>query len=564
VIERLLPGLSQLRGYDRLWLRGDVVAGVTVAAYAIPQTMAYAQVAGLSPVVGLWSLLAPMVVYAFVGSSRQLSVGPESTISVMAATAVAPLADGDPALYATLAAACALVVGVMCFVGYLFRLGFLADLLSHPILVGYMAGVAVIMAAGQLDRMVGIDVDASSAVGSLGEVVRSVDEWDVPSLVLGLGVLVFLFVCQWRFPRAPAPLLGVLVATAIVAVFQLDEAGIAVVGEIPAGLPSIRVPAVNLDDLVSLLAPAFGIALVGFSDNVLDSRAFAARNGYTIDANQELLALSAANVGTGLTQGLPVSSSGSRTAIGVAVGSRTQLFSLVGVASILVVIVFFRPVLADFPLPALGAIVIYAAVLLVNVPEFVRLRRFRPSEFLLALAACFGVIAFDILYGVAFAIGLSAIEMLARVARPHDGILGRVPGLAGMHDVDDHPTAQTIPGLVVYRYDAPLFFANAENFRERALEAVHDAPYPVEWFVLNAEANVDVDITALDAVEEVRAELAGQGIVFAMARVKQDLRDELERVGLVERIGEAYLFPTLPTAVEAFEARSSRPGTELS
>jgi MFS superfamily sulfate permease-like transporter len=306
---------------------------------------------------------------------------------------------------------------------------------------------------------------------------------------------------------------------------------------------------------MALIIPAAGIAIVAFNDNVLTARTFAVRHGQDIDANAELRALGVCNVGAGLTQGFPVSSSGSRTALGDAVGSRTQLYSLVTLVFVLAVMLFGRGVLATFPSAALGALVVYAALRLIDVSEFRRLARFRRSEVILALATTAAVLVFGVLYGVLVAIGLSILELLRRIARAHDGVLGFVPGVAGMHDIDDYPEAKLEPGLLVYRYDAPLFFANAENFRERAMVSVKDYPGRVEWFVLNAEANVEVDLTALDALDQLRTELGRRGIKFAMARVKQDLRDQLRAAGLLDKIGEDNLFPTLPTAVEAYRDR---------
>ena len=337
------------------------------------------------------------------------------------------------------------------------------------------------------------------------------------------------------------------------AVFGLRHHGISVVGPIPAALPVPGLPGLHPHDLRELLLPAFSVLIVAFSDDVLTARSFA-RRGEEIRPNQELLALCAANAGSTLLRGFPVSSSATRTAIGVAAGSRTQVYSLAAAASALAVLLFARPVLARFPAAALGAIVIYAAIRLIDVQAFRRLLAFRRTEMALALAACAGVLAFDILYGVLLAIGLSVAELLLRVARPHDAVLGRVPGLAGMHDVDDYPGARTIPGLVVYRYDAPLFFANAADFRRRALAAADQQPGGVRWFVLNVEANVEVDFTALEAVDALREELTSAGTVFALARVKQDLLARLQSFGLASKIGADRLFPTLPTAVQAYEA----------
>jgi high affinity sulfate transporter 1 len=532
-------------------LRWDALAGLTVAAYLVPQVMAYGQVAGLQPVAGLWAILPSLGIYALLGSSRQLSVGPESTTALMSATVVAPLAAGDPARYAALAAALAIVVGLLSVAAWAVRLGFVADLLSQPILVGYLAGVAVIMIVGQLGKVTGVPVEGDTLASELRSLLHNMGDARPATIMLAAATLLLLFLTQWRFPRLPGPLLAVLLATALTMTFDLERRGIVVVGTIPAGLPHLSLP--SLDAYTALLLPAMGVLLVGYTDNVLTARAFASRRGYTVDANQELLALGTANVGAGLLQGFPVSSSGSRTAIGDASGSRTQLHSLVALGCVLIVLLFLGPVLAHFPLAALGAIVIYAATRLIDIAGFRRLAAFRRSELVLALAAFVGVLLFDILFGILVAIGLSVADLLRRVARPHDAIQGRVPGLAGMHDIDDYPEAELIPGLVVYRYDSPLFFANAQDFQARAIAAVDQQPTPARWFVLNVEANVEVDITALDAMEELRSELTGRGIVFALARVKQDLLVPLRAAGLVDRIGADRLYPTLPTAVAAYE-----------
>ena len=557
-LARVLPGLARLLDYQSTWLRPDLLAGVTVAAYLVPQCMAYAEVAGLAPVAGLWAILPPLFLYALMGSSPQLSVGPESTTAVMTAAAVGPLVAGNPLAYAGFCSLLALLVGLVCCAGAWARLGFLADLLSKPILVGYLGGVALIMIGGQLGRVSGLKLQADSSPAQLLELLGRLGEIHRPTLLLALGVLVFLLLVQRRFPRAPAPLLAVLLAMAVVAVGHLDQRGVAVIGAIPAGLPRPALPpGVSPDQLRYLLTAAVGIALVGYSDNVLTARAFAARGGYRIDANQELLALGTLNLGNGMFQGFPVSSSGSRTAIGDSLGSRSQLFSLVALAVVLAVLLWLRPVLALFPTAALGAIVIYAALRLVDIPEFLRLQRFRPSEFRLALITLVGVLATDLLLGVALAVGLSVIDLFARLVRPHDAVMGIVPRLAGLHDVRDWEGARTIPGLVLFRFDAPLCFANAEHFRQRVLATIAAESQPVAWFVLNAEAIVEIDITAADVLEELHRDLTAQGITFAMVRVKQELYAQLERAGLVEGIGPRLFFPTLPTAIAAFQARTT-------
>ena len=550
-----LTGRALLARYERAWLRPDVVAGVTVAAYLVPQVMAYAQLAGLDPVVGLWSAILPGIVYALVGTSRHVSTGPESTTAIMVAVAVAPLAAGDPLRYAALSTALALLVGAICIAGGALRLGFLGDLLSHPILVGYMTGVAALMVVSQLERVTGVPVHGDSFPAQIVEFVSDLGAIHGPTFGLALGVIAFLFAARRWLPSLPGPLMAVIGATVLVAALGLDTQGIAVVGPIPSGLPPVGIPAVALADVASLAASALGIALVAYTDDILTARSFAIRNGYPIDANAELLALGGANVAAGLTSGMPVSSSGSRTAIGESVGGRSQLAGIVASVCVVLVLVLLGDLLARFPAAALGGLVVYAALRLIDIAGFRRLARFRPSELGLAVAATAGVLVVGVLAGILVAIALSVIDLFARVARPQAAILGRAPGVAGLHNIEDYPEAVTIPGLVVFRYDAPLCFANANDFKTRALEAVESQAVRVEWLLLNAEAIVEIDLTSADALGELHDELERRGILLALARVKQDLRVQLERIGLVTHIGPDRLFATLPVALEAFEHR---------
>ncbi|MFI5797905.1 SulP family inorganic anion transporter [Streptomyces sp. NPDC051677] len=559
---RLAPGLIALLGYRRAWLTGDLLAGVTVAAYLVPQVMAYAGVAGLPPVTGLWAILPALALYALFGSSRLLSVGPESTTALMTATVVAPLAAGDPGRYASLAAALAVTVGLLCLAARAVRLGFLADMLSRPVLIGYLAGVALIMMVDQLPKLTGVRTTGSEFFPQLWSFVTHVPDADLATVLFSAATLVFLFVTARYVRVVPGPLIAVVLGTAAVVAFDLDgRYGLKVIGEVPGGLPSPAVP--DLSELPHLVLPALGVLLVAYTDFILTARAFADHDdqGPGLDADQEFLALGAANLGAGALHGFPVSSSASRTALASSTGARSQAYSLVAGAVVLAVLLFLSPLLARTPSAVLGALVVYAAVRMIDLAGFRRLASFRRRELLLALGCLAAVLAVDILYGVIVAVGLSVTELLTRVARPHDAVEGLVPGMAGMHDVDDYPQARTIPGLLVYRYDSPLFFANAEDFRRRALAAVGDQREPVRWFVLNTEANVEVDITALDAVDEVRRELTHRGIVFCLARVKQDLLDDLEAYGLTDSVGRERIFPTLPTAVSAYRRwLGERPG----
>lgn len=550
-----MPGLRTPSAHRRDWFRGDLVAGLTVAAYLVPQVMAYAGVAGLPPVTGLWAILPALALYALFGCSRLLSVGPESTTALMTATVVGPLAKGDPGHYVSLAAALAVTVGLLCLVARTVRLGFLADLLSRPVLVGYLAGVALTMAVDQLPRLTGVRTSRTEFFPQIWSFLGDLTRARPATVMLSIAVLAFLFVLARFFPALPGPLLAVALATAAVVVLDLDgRNGVAVIGPVPSGLPDVALP--DLDALPHLMLPAIGVLLVAYTDFILTSRAFADRTDKStaLDANQEFLALGTANLGAGLVHGFPVSSSASRTALAASAGARSQAYSLLAGAVVLAVLLFLSPLLTRMPSAALGALVIYAAGRMVDVPGFCRLASFRRRELFLALGCLVGVLVLDILYGVLVAVGLSVAELLTRVARPHDAIEGLVPGMAGMHDVDDYLQARTIPGLVVYRYDSPLFFANAEDFRRRALAAVTEQTDPVRWFVLNTEANVEVDITALDAVDDLRQDLTDRGIVFALARVKQDLLDQLQAYGLADSVGPDRIFPTLPTAVDAYQA----------
>lgn len=544
-----LPRWSE--GYQRAWLRGDLLAGVTVTAYLIPQVMAYAALAGVPAETGLWAAVGALSAYALLGSSPLLSVGPESTTALMTAAALGSVV-GVAGHHADFAAALALVVAGLCLLGWAGHLAGLAQLLSRPVLVGYMAGIAVIMVVSQVDKLTGIAVGAEGVLPELAYAARHVDNVHAPTLALGLTTLVLMLLGSAFWPRAPVALIGMLGATAAVALLDLQDHGVAVIGAIPRGLPVLGVPDVSPDAVGSLLAPALGVAFVAYTDNVLTARAFADRAGHEIDAKRELLALSAANLGAGLLHGFPVSSSGSRTAIAHAVGARTQLAGVFTVLVTALAVLTARPVLAAFPTAALGAVVVYAAVRLVDLAEFRRFAAFRRSELLLAIGTTAAVLVVGVLLGVLVAIGLSVLDLLHRVARPHDAVEGFVPGLAGMHDIDDYTDARVVPGLLVYRYDSPLFFANAEDFRTRARAAVASSEVPVAWFVLNAEAMVEVDITAVDTLESLRRELVDRGIVFALARAKQDLLADLAPSGLAERIGADRIFPTLPTAVEAY------------
>jgi SulP family sulfate permease len=562
LVKTSLPGLEVLQQYDRRWLRPDIFAGVAVAAYLVPQVMAYTAIINVPPVTGLWTALAALLAYAFLGGSRVLSPGPESTVALMAATAIAPLAVSSPERAIALTAALSLIVAGWLLVARIFRLGVVSDLLSQPLLVGYLAGGAVLMIVGQLGKMTGTSVDGDSIVEQIRSFVSVVGQTHLTTLLVGLGTLALLLLIVWRRPRWPGPLIAVAAATAVCAITHLDRLGVAVVGTVPTGLPMPHLPEVSAADVKALLVAGLGVAIVAYGDITLIARGFPSPpdesgNSPEVDPQQELVALSGVHAATGLVGGFPVSASGSRTALAIAGGARSQLYSLVVSACIVIVLFVAGPLISMLPKASLAAVVFYAAGKLVSWPDIVRLRRFRAAELWLAVAAMLATVLLGILAGVAIAIALSLLEMLQRLARPHEGVLGRVPGLPGMHDVDDHPDALTLPGLVVYRYDAPLFFANVSDLRRRVLSVVDQEnqaypDQPVRWFVLNVEANVEVDITAADGLCQIQHDLDKRGIKLGLARVKRDMLIPLRSAGLIALIGKDMLFPTLPVAEQAY------------
>lgn len=562
--QRLVPGVVAMRNYEKAWLKGDIVAGVTVAAYLVPQVMAFAIIVGLPPVVGLWASIAPLALYFVFGTSRKMSIGPETTTSLMTAAGVGALvgAAGGPEQYSEVAALLALGVGVVCIFAFIARLGFVTRLLSRPVLIGYLIGIAVLMIISQLSKVTKVEVEGDEVWQEVWSFTQNFNQMHVPTVLLALAVLVFLYVARWLFPKFPSPMIALLVAAGAVAIFGLDRWGLEVIGDIPRGLPAPRIPDFSDVEFWALLPYAVGIAIVGFSDNILTARAFASGKDDKIDSNQELLALGTANVANGFLQGFPVSSSGSRTVLGNTSGAKTQLHSLVVIVLVILVLLFAGPVLKYFPDAALGALVMYAATQLIDIAELKRIARFRKSELIITAVTALAVIFFGVLVGISVAIVLSILDLIRRITSPYADVLGYAPGIAGMHSLDDYPDSDVVEGLVAFRYDSPLFFANADDFSSRALQAVEDAPQPVRWFLLNAEANTEVDLTAVDVLKELREELESRGIRFAMARVKQDLHRSLAPTRFIRDVGEDYIFATLPTAVRAyseeFQERYSR------
>ena len=550
---RQLPGIERLRHYDRRDLRGDIIGGITVTAYLVPQVMAYSALAGLPPESGLWVIVVGFVLYALLGSSRLLSVGPESSTALLTATALAPLAGGDPVRYAALAALLAVIVGVFAFVAAILRLGFIGDLLGKPILIGYMAGVGVLMVSSQIAALTDTRGDTTTFVQESTAIMQNLVASSVPWAPLTMALVVAGLLIVLRRSRVPWPLIVVAGAAVLTAWIPEAQSLFDTVGAVPSGPPSVSVPSLSAADLQLLALPALGILVVGYTDNLLTGRMLAMGTGHRIHKNQEFIALGATNVGAALVSGFPVSSSASRAVIARSAGARTQMYSLIAAALVVVILLGLGFVLESFPLAALSGLIIFAAVQLIDLPAFTRLWRFRRREFALAILTAAGVLVFGLLAGIAIAVAVSVVELLSRVARPHAAELGTVPGVPGWHSVLDYPHATREPGLVVFRYDSPLFFANAEDFLRRARAAL-DAHLEARWFLVNVEAVSEVDITGLDALAELRDMCDERGIRFGLVRAKSELIDALRKHGLLADIGEDFIFQTMPTAVVAFRA----------
>jgi SulP family sulfate permease len=564
VLHRMVPVSEQLPDYHGGTLRRDLLAGVTVAALALPAAMAYAELAGLSPVAGLYALLLPTVAYTLLGSSRQLIVGPEGSIAALVATALVPLAADDPGRYASLAALLAVLVGAIFLAARLVRLGWVADYFSRAVLIGYIHGVAVVLIVGQLGKLFGLDIDAQDPLPQLAEVARELTGLSGTTLAVGVACLAPLLLLRWRAPKIPGPLVVVVLAIAASAALGLADDGVAVVGEIPPGLPGIELPALRIADVVALLPAALGIFFVSFSDEILTARSFAGKHGQHVRGDQELAAMGVANLAAGITQSFPVGASGSRTAVNDQMGGRTQFSGLIGAGAIALVLLFLTEPMQYLPKATLGAVIVAAAIGLIEPAAWRGLARTSRVEVAIAAVTMAGVVVVGVLEALLVAVALSIVDVVRRSATPHDAVLGWVERLGRYADVRLHPSATVTPGVLVYRLDDRLFFANASYVRGRIREAVDGAPTPVRWLVFDAEALSHVDATGADALERIYHSLREEGITLTLARLKGPMRHELRDAGVLDLVGEDHLYPTVRAAVQAASATpgsGDRPGT---
>ena len=556
---RWLPGLRAVRTYRREWLARDVVAGVVLSTLLVPQGMAYAELAGLPPITGLYTSILCLLGYAVSGPSRILVLGPDSSLGPMIAATILPLAgaDGDPKRAIALASLLAIMVAAILILGAVAKLGFIADLISKPTMIGYMNGLALTILVGQLPKLFGFKVDAEGLIRESVEFAKGLAHGEAVAAAAAVGIagIALILVLQRWLPKVPAVLVMVVLAIASTTVFDLGAHGVSLVGVLPKGFPPLTIPDVRASDLVPLFGGALGIAVVSLADTISTASAFAARTGQEIDGNQEMIGIGTANLAAGLFQGFPVSTSGSRTAVAERSGAKTQLTGVTGAVIITVMIVLLPGLFRNLPQPALAAVVITASLSLADIPGTARLWKQRKAEFVLSVAAFLGVALLGVLPGIAIAVALSILNVFRRAWWPYTTELGQVEGLEGYHDVRAHPDARHLPGLVIFRFDGPLFFANATTFRDEIRRLARSDPRPT-WIVIAAEPMTDVDTTASDMLEELDEALNAQGISLVFAELKDSAREKIERYGLTRTIDPRHFFPTLESAIAAFRQQT--------
>jgi high affinity sulfate transporter 1 len=553
---RWMPGLRTLLRYEAGWLRHDLVAGLVLATMLVPVGIAYAVASGLPGIYGLYATVVPLLIYAVFGPSRILVLGPDSALAAVILSVVVPLSGGDPQRAVTLAGMMALISGTVCILAGLARLGFVTELLSKPIRYGYMNGIALTVLISQLPKLFGFSVETTGPLRDLWAIGEAFLDGKANwvAFAVGAGTLAIILLLRGS-KRVPGILVAVIGAAALVGTFDLaGRHGVAILGSLPQGLPGFAIPWISIDDIIPVLLGGCAVALVSFADTSVLSRAYAARTGTKVDPNQEMVGLGAANLATGFFQGFPISSSSSRTPVAEAAGARTQLTGIVGALAIALLLLVAPNLLRNLPTPTLAAVVIASAIGLFEVPDLKRIYRIQRWEFWLSIACFAGVAVFGAIPGIGLAIVIAVIEFLWDGWRPYSAILGRPTGVEGYHDITRYPQANRIPGLVLFRWDAPLFFANSELFRERILAAAAESPTQVQCLVVAAAPVTSVDVTAADMLGELDHVLHEYGIELRFAELKDPVKDKLKRFGLFAQFGETRFFPTIDAAVSRYLA----------
>jgi high affinity sulfate transporter 1 len=565
LIQTIAPGILALSGYRPSWLPKDIAAGLSVAAIALPVGIAYADLAGVPPVIGMYSAIFPLFVYALFGSSRQLMTGPDAATCILVAATLGPLAGGDPEHYATLLLGLTVITGLLYLFAGVIKLGFVANFLSQPILTGYLNGIALLIIVGQVPKLLGYTSTEETFLGKILEFFESVDQSHWPTAALGAGTLVILVLIIRFLPRLPGAFVVVGLSIMLVAVFGLDQQGVAVLGEVPGGLPAIVLPSFGHGVFNDIFAAAAGLVLVSFTSGVLTAKSFARRNGYEVNANQELIGFGACNLASGLAQGFPVTGADSRTAVNNAMGGKTQMVGLVAGGAMLLVLLFLTSPLAYVPTTALAAVILVSAIGLFDLADLRLLYRMSYREFLMSVGTTLGVLVLGVLPGVLLAVALSLIWLLSVESQPNDAVLGRVKGRKGFHSVADYPDAKTIPGLLLYRFNANLVFYNADYFKTRLRTAIAAQKTPVEWVVFDASSLNIIDVTGLRKYDELREELAAVGVSLYVARVKRHLERFFNEEFAKERrkAAKKRRFQTLKPAINAYLKHQRAKGQTL-
>jgi high affinity sulfate transporter 1 len=552
--KRWVPGLQILSDYKAAWFPRDVMAGLVLATMLVPVGIAYALASGVPGIYGLYATIVPLLAYAIFGPSRILVLGPDSSLAPVILAVVLPLSGGDAMRAVALASMMAVVSGLVCVLIGVLRLGFVTELLSKPIRYGYMNGIALTVLINQLPKLFGFSINGAGPLRDLVSITEGVLGGRVnwTSFAVGAGTLAAILLLK-PYKRIPGLLLAVVAATIVVGILNLDvTAGVKVLGPLPQGLPSFALPMVNFADLGKVVIGGCAVAMVAFADTSVLSRTYAAKTRTPVDPNQEMVGLGAANLAAGLFQGFPISSSSSRTPVAEAAGSKTQLTGVVGAVAVALLLVCAPNLLKDLPSSALAAVVIAAAIGLFEFADLRRIFRIQQWEFWLSIVCFVGVAVFGVIPGIGIAIVIAVIEFLWDGWRPHFAVLGRVAGVRGYHDITRYPAARRIPGLVLFRWDAPLFFANAELFHQRVLDAIAESPTPVRRIIITAEPVTSIDVTSADMLAELEHTLTESGIELRFAEMKDPVKDILKRFELFDRFGAADFYPTIGSAVDAY------------